>query len=73
MQEQPIDRLMRRGRGFILVLTALCFPIFLISYGFMVHAMLTTWGWWAVPASVAHCIGWLGIASLFDIQQERRQ
>ena len=69
----PIDRFARRMRGVFIILAALCLPVCLISYGWMLKDALATWPLWAsVPATVAQIVVWLGIASLLDIRQERQ-
>lgn len=69
----PVDRFARRIRGVLFVLAALCLPVCLISYGWMLKEALTTWPLWAsIPATVAQIVVWLGIASLLDIRQERQ-
>jgi hypothetical protein len=71
--EHPIDRAARRIRGPITILAGLCLPVCLLSYGWMVKTALETWPLWAsIPAVLSHIIAALGLASLLDIQQERR-
>jgi len=70
----PIDRAAYALRGVILGATYLCAPIYMISYGWMLKKLLTTApGWVSAVVILAHIIVWIGIASLFDRSQERRQ
>ncbi len=74
MYEHPIDRLTHRLRLPIIVVAVVSLPVFLITYGLMVRYALTTWPWWGSAALVvSHLMGWLGIGSLFDMRQEKRQ
>ena len=69
----PIDRVARKFRGLIIVLAVVSFPVFLVSYIWMVREAffaLPLWAWLGLV--VSHTIGFLGIASLFDRYQERR-
>lgn len=73
-QEHPIDRLMRRLRGPIIAGIVLSGPVMLLSYGWMIKDMLLRAPVWvSVVVIIAHLVTWLGIGSLFDIQQERRK
>jgi hypothetical protein len=72
--EHPIDRLVYRLRVPILILAALSAPIMLISYGKMFVLAASTWPTWViVPVFIAHLMGWIGIACLFDSLSERRK
>lgn len=70
----PIDRLGVKMRPALVVLAAMCFPVFLISYGLMLHHALTTWPAWASAAMVfANLTVLSGLAALLDIRRERFQ
>lgn len=70
----PADRLARRIRPLIFALYLPLMPVFLISYGEMVRLFLTTWPWYVgLIVVLAHCVSVLVLASLIDMQQERRQ
>lgn len=74
MEETAVDRAMRRVRAPIIFLLILSGPVTLLSYGMLMKHMLTTAPVWISAAVVvSHIFTWLGIASLFDKQQERRQ
>lgn len=71
--EHPLDRFGRRIRGPVTFLAALCLPICLFSYGWMVKTALETWPLWAsIPAVLSHFTVMLGLASLIDSRQERQ-
>ncbi len=71
--EHPIDRFARSVRGPVVVLAAICLPVCLLSYGWMVKSAIETWPLWAsIPAIVAQIVVFLGIASLLDTRQERK-
>ena len=56
-----------------MVLAALSFPVFLISYGQMLIAGYERWPVWiSVCVTVAHVFTALGASALHDQQQERR-
>lgn len=70
----PIDRLMYRLRGPIIVLAALSMPVMLFSYGKMALLALDAWpGWVFGCAFAAHIIAWVGIGCLVDSLTEKRQ
>ena len=70
----PIDRLMYRLRGPILVIAALSMPVMLFSYGKMALLALEAWpGWVFGCALAAHIMGWIGIGCLVDSLKERNQ
>lgn len=74
MTEHPIDRFMRAIRPLLIGLLFLALPVMLLSYGWMLKQLLYAAPFWVSAAVVlAHMVTWLGIASLFDKQQERRQ
>ena len=71
--EHPLDTFMRAWRGVFIVAFVLSGPIMLISYVQMFMDFVTSIDLWlAVVIVVSHLLGWIGIASLFDQQQERR-
>lgn len=70
----PIDRLMYRLRGPIIVIAALSMPVMLFSYGKMILLALEAWpGWMFACAFAAHIMGWIGIGCLVDSLKERHQ
>lgn len=70
----PIDRLMLRIRPALILGAYASFPIFMVSYGFAMHWLVTTAPLWAsVPSVIAHLIVLLGIGSLIDIRSESRR
>ena len=70
----PIDRLMYRLRGPIIVIAALSMPVMLFSYGKMILLALEAWpGWMFACAFAAHIMGWVGIGCLVDSLKERHQ
>lgn len=70
----PVDRLMAKLRGPLIVGAMLCFPVFMVSYGFAMHWLLTTAPlWMSVPSLIAHLVVFLGVGSLIDTQEERRR
>lgn len=65
---------MRALRGPIIAALVVSGPIMLMSYGWMIkHFVTTAPVWLSVVVVIAHFLVWLGIGSLFDRQQERRQ
>ena len=63
----PIDRLAVKLRPAMIVLAALAFPVFLISYGWMIVLAFYAWPGWAFAIAVAsQVVGWLGISALLD-------
>lgn len=68
----PLDRLVVKLRPALIVLAALCFPAFLITYGLMLKAAFQSWPSWGVAVMVvSHLLGWLGLSALLDSRQER--
>ncbi len=64
---------MRAWRGVFIVAAYLSAPIMLISYAMMVGRFAQAADWWVtVIVVISHLLGWIGIASLFDRQQEQR-
>lgn len=73
MTEHIADRVTRNLRGVFIGLAGVSLPVFLIGYGFMLKNALTTWPLWAsIPVVIAQIVVCLGLASLLDIRQERR-
>lgn len=69
----PVDRLVYRLRPVIILGAYASLPVFLISYGFMMHWLLTTAPIWASVLTVAaHLTCLLGIGSLIDMRSERQ-
>lgn len=72
-KEHIADRAARHMRPYLIFALALCFPAFLITYGFMLVDALKTWPWWAsLIALLSHVAVGLGASSLHDRQKERR-
>lgn len=70
----PLDRLIYRLRGPILLVAALSMPIMLFSYGKMALLALDAWPGWAFGCALAaHIIGWIGLGCLVDSLTEKRQ
>lgn len=68
----PLDRLAVAIRPVAIIVAALSFPVFLISYGLLLKHAWQTWPWWGTAATlVSHFTVVLGISSLFDSRQER--
>lgn len=66
------DRLTYRLRPVIIAGLWLAVPVFLVSYaGMFARAVIGMPWYFGIPVVIAHLVAWLGIASLFDIQQER--
>ena len=71
--EHPLDIFMCAWRGAFIVAAYLSAPIMVISYAMMVGRFAQAADWWVtVIVVISHLLGWIGIASLFDRQQERR-
>lgn len=72
--EHPVDRFARRIRGAVVFLAAICLPVFLVSYGWMLVLAYYAWPGWAFAIAVgSQILGWLGVSALFDSRQERRR
>lgn len=72
-QETPLDRALRAFRPALFVLGVIAFPIWMVSYGWMIRALFDAAPLWlAVVAGLSHFICFLVIASLFDRQTERQ-
>lgn len=70
----PIDRIMARLRLPVLILAVLSAPIYLYSYAKLMVMAYEVWpGWIFAPVIVAHLVTLCAVASVIDIQQERRQ
>lgn len=73
IKEHPADRLARKARKPIIWGAALCFPVFLTSYGIAMQWVITTAPLWlSVPSVIAHLAVALGLAALIDTREERR-
>ena len=74
LSQHPIDRFGRATRGIFLFAMVACLPVTLYSYAWMIKQVyLAAPTWISVVVTVSQIITFLGIASLFDKQQERRQ
>ena len=74
MKEHIADRFARAVRPFVIAGIYLCLPIYLFSSGWGLKQLMFAAPWWvSVIVVISHFVTWLGIASLFDMQQERRQ
>lgn len=70
----PADRIMRVLRVPLIIGAMLCFPVFMLSYGYAMKWLITTAPFWlSAPSVISHLVVFLGVASLFDSQEERRQ
>lgn len=70
----PIDRLVYRLRKPIIAAIYIAGPVMMFSYGWGVKELyFSAPGWLTAVVVIAHIIVWVGIGSLFDRQQERRQ
>ena len=60
-------------RAPIIIAACACFPVFMISYGFALHWLVTTAPLWlGIPSIIAHLAVALGLAALIDTREERR-
>lgn len=70
----PADRIMRVLRVPLIIGAMLCFPVFMLSYGYAMKWLITTAPFWlSAPSVISHLVVFLGVASLFDSQEERRR
>lgn len=70
----PADRIMRVLRVPLIIGAMLCFPVFMLSYGYAMKWLIKTAPFWlSAPSVISHLVVFLGVASLFDSQEERRQ
>lgn len=66
----PVDRLMLKLRVPIIIGAALCFPVFMLSYGYALRWLITTAPIWiSAPSVISHLVVFLGVASLIDIRE----
>lgn len=74
MHEHPIDRAARAIRPALIVLAVLAAPVMLFTYAWGLKLLIpyVGLGWW-LAICAAHVTGWIGIAGLIDITQERRR
>lgn len=71
--ENIFDRFGYWARPVLIALLWLCLPVALVTYSQMAGMIIQQWPWWvSLPAITAHLVCFLGIASLFDRQEERR-
>ena len=71
-KEHPLDRLMRRFRGLLILLLFIAAPVMLLSYGWMmVKAYHALPGLLFSIIFIAHLSGWIGVASLLDSRSEQ--
>ena len=71
--ENWLDRFTRKIRPALLVLGALCFPVFLFSYGKMIAGAFEGWQTWQwAVAMAAHAFTWVAMACWRDHQSERQ-
>jgi hypothetical protein len=72
-KESLSDRLERAARPVLLGLLVITGPVFFFTYAWGMKLLLTVvplWAWALI--CLCHVMAWLGVASLFDTQQERR-
>lgn len=71
-KEHPLDKFGRAVRTPLMIGAALCLPVMLFSYGWMIKALiLAAPVLVSVAVIIAHFVVWLGISSLIDMRQER--
>lgn len=70
----PADRIMRALRVPLIIGAVLCFPVFMLSYGYAMKWLITAAPFWiSVPSVISHLAVFLGVASLIDSREARRQ
>ena len=71
--EKPIDRVVRRLRPALMALGLMAFPVFMLSYGYMIKLFYQSVPVWIfVLMVVTHLMVWIGMSCLDDYRRERQ-
>lgn len=71
-KEHPLDRFMRHHRRIVGFVAVLSFPIFMISYGWMLKQLLMAAPWWvSVAVVISNLTVVVGLGSLIDSLREQ--